>query len=212
LGAASVLGRIGGAADEAIAALGQAVGDEAESVRKCAAESLALIGEKAVPTLISCLSNSKPDVQARAAIALGQIGPRAGRAVPSLAPLLCHEDDFVRLQSATALGRIGVRDITVLTDALDAALESRDYRMAESLVIALRETGEKTEDVYTALVGAVFRGHDRVRQLAMSCIKKIDPAAQIQENRKSVTFNLSGGIAARVAAAILFDRWGRQEQ
>jgi hypothetical protein len=128
--------------------------------------------------------------------------------VPALAPLLCHEDDFVRLQSATALGKIGVRDIKVLINALDAALDGHEDRMAESLVIALCETGEKSDDVYAAFVDAFFRGGDRVREKAKIGIRKIDPTAQIRQNRKSLTMKTPG----RIAAAILRKRWGLGQQ
>jgi HEAT repeat protein len=194
--AALLLGQVSGITDDAIEALAKALKDEAEEVRRAAADALGLIGKQAVPALITALQADEPDTQARAAIALGQIGRPAVQAGPSLAPLLLHEDDFVRLQSATALGRIGVADITPLVKALDVALDSNNARMAETIVIALRETGDRSDQVYTALAEGYCRGPECVRREALHGIRRIDPTVEVQQGKKSTTIKLPGRIVA----------------
>jgi HEAT repeat protein len=151
---------------------------------------------------MEALADEDHHVPAKAAIALGQIGPAARRAIPALTPLLNHDDDFIRVQAARALGTIGVGNLKMLVDALHAALDNGETRMAESLVIALHETGAATDDVYTVLLSAAVRGSQRLRDEARSAIRKIDPSAEIRENKKSITFKAPG----RIVVAAFFRR------
>ena len=203
-GSAMALGRVGAESAGAVCGLIEALRDPVERVRDCATQALAALGEAAVPALTDALTAADTAVQARAAIALGQIGPPAGPAVARLAPLLSHDDDFVRLQAATALGRIGVRDIAVLSDALEAMVDNRDFRAAESLVVALRETGARDDVCYAALVTACLGGNRRVRDAATLAIRAIDPTASIRQNKRSMTARIPG----RILAEIFLRRWG----
>jgi HEAT repeat protein len=165
---------------------------------------LVRIGERSVPSLIRGLATGKQEVQARAAIALGRIGPAAGSAVPSLARLLSDKDDFVRLQSASALGRIGVHNTEVLCDSVLAALDERDYLMAESLLIALRETGVNSDEINATFAIAHSRADDRGRKAAIAGLQKNYGTASVRESKRSITIRLSGGAAAILVAG--FDR------
>ena len=78
----------------------------------------------AIPELTTALSNENPEIRREAALALGQIGPRAATAVGKLQPLLKDKSPAVKVESLVALAEIGsasqpaVADIdSLLTDA-----------------------------------------------------------------------------------------------
>jgi HEAT repeat protein len=119
---AEALGYTGPHSAKAVPALVAAVKDEKNAprhwgpdgggggsirIREMVAETLAKIGEAAVPGLIECLETPIPDVRAQAARALGQIGPTAKAAAPALEKALQDENEEVRSSAAQAL-----KDIT----------------------------------------------------------------------------------------------------
>ena len=60
-----------------------------------------------IPSLTQSLKLRDPAARARAAIALGRMGPAAKEAVPGLTAVLKDRDVSVRSAAAYALGRIG---------------------------------------------------------------------------------------------------------
>lgn len=74
-------------------------------VRDGVIDSIALLGDAALPALIAALHDRDPKVRRAAADALGKIGPSASAAVPHLTELL--DDEHAWPAAAEALGRIG---------------------------------------------------------------------------------------------------------
>ncbi len=105
--AATALGQIGPAAEDAIPALVAALADDAEwhgspnypgipvNVRWDASKALGRIGSVAVPALMTALEDREAKVRASAASALSAIGPGATAAVPALSAALRDNDRSV---------------------------------------------------------------------------------------------------------------------
>jgi HEAT repeat protein len=109
--AAEALGSYGIEAREAVPALGLALRDEYELVRRGASVSLAAIGpdKRAIRDLTMALKDSDATVRQSAALALGAAGPDARAAIPALTGLLRDPSEEVRQAAATALDRIDQR-------------------------------------------------------------------------------------------------------
>jgi len=82
------------------------------------AESLAEIGEPAIPQLIRALGHGNEDTRVHAAFALMNIGETA---VPALIEALADESKYVRGEAAAALGGM---DAKVAIPALEGAVAS----------------------------------------------------------------------------------------
>jgi HEAT repeat protein len=76
-------------------------------VKETAVDALGRIGESAVPTLITALSDSNPRVRAQAGRALARMGAAGKDAVPTLMERLDDPDEDVRQAAARALGQMG---------------------------------------------------------------------------------------------------------
>lgn len=109
--ASFVLGEIGPDAAGAVPALVRVLQRERvpRALRSPPSSAIALgqIGRSAVPELIRCLEDARPDVRTSAAIALGLMGRAAETAVPALIPLLKDLNQEVRQASVLSLGAIG---------------------------------------------------------------------------------------------------------
>lgn len=105
-----VLGEIGPAAKDAVAALVQSLREErvGRPLRTPPSSALALgrVGAAAVPALIPVLKTDYDEVRTSAVIALGFVGKPAHDAVPYLMPLLKDKSLEVRQATALALGCI----------------------------------------------------------------------------------------------------------
>jgi HEAT repeat protein len=77
------------------------------TVSETAADSLARIGDQALPVLIAALSDPDPAVRSNAAKAIARLGEAAAQAVPALIAALSDSDRSVRSNAARALGQIG---------------------------------------------------------------------------------------------------------
>jgi len=85
------------------------------------------VGADALPDLVRSLKLRDPAARARAATALGRMGPAAKEAVPGLAAALKDRDLSVRAAAAYALGRIGPEAKPALP-ALEAAAREKPLR------------------------------------------------------------------------------------
>jgi HEAT repeat protein len=86
--------------------------------RGAAAAGLANIGEPAIPALVKALHKGHRSVQAFAAAALGEIGPKAQSATPDLISLFDSGDAFVSAHAIEGLSGIGAPAVPALTAAL----------------------------------------------------------------------------------------------
>lgn len=100
-----VIERLGPAAGDAVPALIEEM--RTGPIPYYAAETLAAIGEPAVPALARALRDSDPDVGHRAAKALRLIGPAAHAAVASLVDAIASDDPLLAELGLWALAEIG---------------------------------------------------------------------------------------------------------
>ena len=77
------------------------------SLEETAIDSLARIGEPAVPELVKALRHAEPRVRYQAAQVLGRIGPEADMAVAALIRVMDDPEPQVRKAAVRALGQIG---------------------------------------------------------------------------------------------------------
>jgi HEAT repeat protein len=95
--------------------------------RAVTALGLGPFNKSAVPALIVALKDKDEQVQLRAVMALGEIGPEADGAARSLICLLQNDDSEIRSASIHTLGRIGPAGVPFLIDVLaDNSFENRD--------------------------------------------------------------------------------------
>lgn len=95
------------------------------TLSETAADSLARIGNQALPVLISALNDPDAMVRNNAAKGLARLGEAAQQAVPALTAALSDEDYRVRLNAARALGQIGPGAAPAIPQ-LSAALRDTD--------------------------------------------------------------------------------------
>jgi HEAT repeat protein len=121
--------------------------------RRClvAVNALAALGEPAVPPLIELLNVKDEPLRARAASALGEIGPPARGAIPALIELLRLPDRETRENVATALAGIGPEAVEPLTQAL----RDRDPKVRGGAAFALEKLGAQAKPAIPALVAAL---------------------------------------------------------
>lgn len=103
------MGPLGAAAEKALPALLDALGDKDGDVRHFAGEAISKAAGKAVPGLARDLLSGVPATLNRAAHAVKKIGPSAAKAVPALIAALADPDadPDVRWTATHALGAIG---------------------------------------------------------------------------------------------------------
>ena len=96
-------------------------------IKETAVDALGRIGEGAVPTLITALTNPDPRVRAEAARALARMGAEGKDAVPALTARLNDPEEDVRQAAARALGQMGPAAAPAVP-ALVSLIESPDSK------------------------------------------------------------------------------------
>jgi len=126
--------------------------DEDDAVKDAAANSLAQIGQPAVAMLFDLLERGGPDLQWRAARAIGQTGTAAKSVVPRLKRAFGNSSIHVRIEAVDAVWKIS-RDSNLVAATLVEMLsdDSRQVRRrAATLLVELkplpRETSRKLEE------------------------------------------------------------------
>jgi hypothetical protein len=195
-GAALALGKIGPAACSAIPTLVNMMGDEVAHVRNCATDALSSMGEVSVASLEETLSGSDYLVQGGAAMALGRLGNAARHVTPAIVRLLSHEDPFVFKQASIALGKVMANDIGRLVKVFEHVLEKGPSQELEGLIIALRDTQSKADEVGIALFQAYQMTSGPIQKEAFLALRAIYPVVERRENRKSTTTKVPGKLLA----------------
>ena len=135
---------MGPSADPAAAALGKAINNEDEDVRKAVAYALATMGPgatPAVPALIKGLHDRITSVRLASAYAIGELGPRHPKALAALIAAINDSDDDVREELVFAIGEIGT-DAKPVMDAMQRALQDPSRVVRE----AARKAIDKLQD------------------------------------------------------------------
>ncbi len=139
--ACDTLGALGPRAEGAMnTLLERLILDENAAVQDAAANALARVGEPAVASLVDLLERGTPDVQWRAANALGQVGAVAKSAIESLSRAFDSSSPQVRIEAIDAAWKISRTPQTVAA-ALVQTLSEDDRqirRRAASLLVELK--------------------------------------------------------------------------
>ena len=145
-----------------------------------AAHGLAASGAAAVPELITALQDTRENVRASAAYALGEMGPRAAEAVDALIALLTDESEEVRRHATSALGMIKV-PMAKTVPALVRILEDReDTDLAFFAAQALTRIGPDAPEAVPALREALLSESAYVRGFASEALSRIGTPAALQ--------------------------------
>jgi HEAT repeat protein len=151
--------------------------DKESLVRKSAASSLRLIGNKeeaTVKALIDALADPDRDVRYCSADAIPSIGPAATPAVPSLIKLLKDQgDEGIRKSAARALGAIGPGAKSSVP-ALIEALEDNDLYVRVAAALALGKIGPEAKAAVPALKKALESDSKELQRLAAFALEKIN--------------------------------------
>ena len=115
--------------EDLIAQLGDRDGDTRERSR----ETLAAIGEPAVPSLVALLGSPQAGLRWEAAKALTQIPDPA--AVPDLVSLLADPESGIRWLAAIGLINVGRRSVPPVLQALTERAASKGFRDASHHVL-----------------------------------------------------------------------------
>jgi HEAT repeat protein len=137
---------VDGQADPLLTVLGEALRDPDPDRRGAAADLVGQVGDKLGPGaadlvdgLVKALRGDGPAlVRARAAQALGRLGPEARAAAPALGEALDDADSSVRHSAAFALGRLG-RGAEAAVPALVATLRKKEDGLLRARAAAALE-------------------------------------------------------------------------
>ena len=182
--AADALGEMGPHAEEAVAALAEALRDDEWKVRKAAALALAEIGPASNPVLVAALNDSDLNVCQLAAQALGKVGPPARSAVPSLIGKLSDGPFYLRVEVILALGKIGdTSAVAPLSEVIKQERTSVLGKEAQKVVDAMLTPEEAQIISIRAMLGlvetqfALAEDSEHLRQTAREVEDRLDKIA-----------------------------------
>ncbi len=189
--AAVLLGRIGPAAQSAVPALTESIGDENAEVRREVLYSLgSIIADKgpADPRIVAALDDPELRVRATAAYALGRVGPAAKAAVPKLSDHLESDDPLVRVVSAWALAHIAPQDaqlVSKIVPVLIHGTKSETFTVRRGAADALGRLGPAASSAVASLKALQSDPDESVRAAATAAIAKIGGDAKTSKGKTS---------------------------
>jgi HEAT repeat protein len=149
--------------------------DEMPSWAVCSALGR-LAGPDELPPLTALLSDANPDIRARAAEALSEMGKAAAPAVPALVKALRDAEPGVRSGAAGALGMIGI-PARAAVEPLKESLKDRDGSVRLAAAAALWAITFQAEPAVSMLVAGLKDADTDVRAGAARALESMGPAA-----------------------------------
>ena len=185
--AASALGDMGQAAQEAVPALAEGLVEEDFTVEThpiihsfhiTSVRTLINIGSSAIPTLAEALHHKDERVRLLAAEGLGKMNAIA--AVPVLIEVLNGRwvSDELRLRAAVALGRIDNSQLDRVMPILIKALDDSDMKIRFRAAMGLGLIGEPANAAIPALIHALGDSQATVRKHAAYALGEIGESAK----------------------------------
>ena len=130
------------------------LGDQDGRKRRRARETLAVIGEPALPSLVELLGNPQTRLRREAAKALTEIPEPL--AIPGLISLLADRESEIRWLASIGLINLGNRSVPPLLQALTEEAESRGFREASHHVLGnLSERNAVLRDILKPVLGVL---------------------------------------------------------
>ena len=139
--------------------------------RTLAGWGLAAAGRAAVQPLLDA-ADSEPELIARVADVLGDLGAPAADAVPQLKRWCTHEDANVRLYAVEALGTVTER--TGGDPAIADGLEDEDAWVRRNAVVSLARAGAGQADPVPALAANLYHESHQVRGWTIEALQRLD--------------------------------------
>jgi HEAT repeat protein len=156
----------------AIQALAKALEDPDGSVRVAALDALTDFGEPGAEVLAKALENS--ETRYWAALALGEMGPKAKPAVPGLTSAVKDERAEVRHEALAALAKIGP-DAASAAPAAAEALEDPDPSVRVVAAFALGHFGSSAMSAADALKKAIGSQQGMLPTVSAWALARIQP-------------------------------------
>ncbi|MBT3268652.1 hypothetical protein HN371_15965 [Candidatus Poribacteria bacterium] len=147
------------------------VGDSENAARN-ASHALTAIGAPAVGAVADALDHERPEVRARAAETLGDMGMAAAESVPRLVDAARDGDASARRYAVEALGTTA-QGTAAATQTLAGALADDDERVRRNAVLSLARIGRDAEGAEPALVSALTDESRYVRADAAHALRRI---------------------------------------
>jgi HEAT repeat protein len=170
--ACDALGALGPRAEGAMnSLLERLILDEDAAVQDAAAHALAQVGDPAVESLVDLLERASPDVQWRAAKALGQVRPAAKSAFESLRRAFDSSSAQVRIEAIDAAWKISQTPQTVAA-ALVKTLSEDDRQIRRRAASLLVELKPLPRDTFVALQKLAADGNANERRAAERVIQE----------------------------------------
>ncbi|MCY3737662.1 MAG: HEAT repeat domain-containing protein [Gemmatimonadaceae bacterium] len=162
---------LGAAGEDAVDALVDALDDEAEAAGLNAAYGLAAAGGAAEPALIEACGAASDSSRGYAAFALGEMGAGPD-AVEAVAGLAGDSSELVRRNAADALGTMRGRPEAAVP-ALQELLADEDAQVRFDAAYALARRGPEAAPATEALVAALDDGNRYVRNHSVEALQRI---------------------------------------
>jgi HEAT repeat protein len=167
---------IGPEPESVLGVLSRALMDPEPPVRVAALSTLTELGEAALPVLAEALAN--PDTRYWAALALGELGPKAKPAVDGLTRALEDQRPEVRREALVALAHIGP-DASSAVPAVMAALADPDGSVRHSAAFALGRIGPPAAVQAAGVLRRNMQGaDDLMRTISAWSLARIEPTNQ----------------------------------
>ena len=160
--------------------LAEALRSGDERLQHNAAYGFAPLGAAAVPALRDLLTDEDGAVRARAADALGDVGPPAHAAAPALIAALRDDAEAVRAHAADALGIIhgGAERAASVAAALATAVQDDDEVVRRNAALSLARVGagaaEASDQATAALAAGLADESHYVRGHAVLGLRRLD--------------------------------------
>ncbi len=170
--ACEALGALGPRAEGAIAALlERLILDDDDAVKDAAANALGQLGTPAVKPLVNLLERGEPELQWRAARALGQIGRAAKLSVPLLKQSFGNSSAEVRIEAIDAVWKI-TRDAVMVAAPLVKELSADNRQVRRRAAQFLIEQDQLPDDVSANLVRLSESGSENAARAAAYVIRE----------------------------------------
>lgn len=148
-----------------------------EQVARAAARAFENVGASAMPQLTESLANESAVVRARAADALGAIGPDARPAIPGLVSRLSDTDRTVQHRVVVALGALGEAASEAIPQLIEVMQNPRVLEPTRQLalkILARAASGPKREVIIEALKKSSEDSNYGVSSLASYSLRQLE--------------------------------------
>ena len=152
--------------------LGKALEDDDPAVQVAALQALTEYSDAALPVLKKSLAN--PETTYWAALAIGELGPKAKGAVDNLVGALTHKDPQTRREVLIAISRVGA-DAASAVPSITPLLEDPDTTVRNAAALALGSMGPAAAAATDALRKGIHSKDELEQCVSCWALARIEP-------------------------------------